>query len=257
MAEVPADPPSRAIGLPQILPAPITKVEDMGDGLEGEILGRLLMMHVNNEPVLRPGARAGWTATTFFTKINSLLANIEAILMQCVGQAITDPEEMCAHCRRRCGPFSFCVRVDGIEECANCHWEKLGHRCSFNASPLSPKTRQNSKLYTQEEIAAFEQEMEELRVAHASFVANARSQHSGLDRAGKHCRTAVRGNPDRVSTPLPPGVMAIRMSEYGRELQGPWLLDMEAQVGDLQTAHAELIDEALEIMKRLNALTKL
>ncbi|KAJ5663649.1 hypothetical protein N7507_004380 [Penicillium longicatenatum] len=214
-------------------------------------------MQANNEPVLWPGARVGWTATTFFTKINALLANIEAIVMQCVGQAITDPEEMCAHSRRHRGPFSFCVMVEGVEECAKCHWEKLGHRCSFNASLLSPKTRRNSKFYTQEEIAAFDQEMEELRVAHESFVANARRQHNGLDRAGKHRRTVVRGNPDRVSPPLSPGVMAIRMSEYDRELRGPWLLDMEAQVGDLQTAHAELIDEALEIMKRLNALTKL
>ncbi|KAJ5655550.1 hypothetical protein N7507_007500 [Penicillium longicatenatum] len=119
-------------------------------------------MEGKNEPDIRPGHRANWNATTFFTKVNSQLFNVEAIVMQCVGAVITDPEDMCNHCRRHNGPFTFCVTVGGIEECENCRWGKNGHRCSFNKNPSTPKSHRSSKLYMQEELTKLKKEAEDL-----------------------------------------------------------------------------------------------
>lgn len=160
---------SRIAGLPQELPAPIMGAEDMeagdwckfilkspfpfsvalsGHALKGKLLGKMLNMPGRNEPVLRPGWRVDWDAMRFFSRINSALANVEAVVMQCVGNVITDPEKMCKTCSTKKGPFAFCVTVVGIEECANCHWDKEEHRCSFNNNPSTPKSRRSSKLYT-------------------------------------------------------------------------------------------------------------
>ncbi|KAJ6109856.1 hypothetical protein N7486_002091 [Penicillium sp. IBT 16267x] len=129
-------------------------------------------MPAQNEPILRPAGHAGWTATTFFTKANAMLANVEAILMQCVGNVIIDPEEMCEHCSKQNGPFSFCVRMDGIDKCANCHWERCGYRCSFNTNPSTLKSRRSSKPYTQEEIQSMEKEAADLQELKADLMKN-------------------------------------------------------------------------------------
>ncbi|KAJ5713162.1 uncharacterized protein N7483_010343 [Penicillium malachiteum] len=77
----------------QTLPAPLCGSEDMkpGDQLKGKLLAKLLTIEAKNEPVIRPGLRHDWDSLKFYTRINSSLANVEAVVMQCVGRVITDP----------------------------------------------------------------------------------------------------------------------------------------------------------------------
>lgn len=186
--------------------------------LKGELLARLLTMPARNEPILRPEGHAKCSASILFTKINSSLANVEAFLMQCVGNVITDPEKMCKTCSTKKGPFAFCVTVVGIEECANCHWDKEEHRCSFNNNPSTPKSRRSSKLYTQEEILEFEKELEDLRTEKAGLNARLIAFRKQLEKVGQRCGTALRSNPERVNPPVPAGEMAAKLDVYRRDL---------------------------------------
>ncbi|KAJ5629781.1 hypothetical protein N7528_003438 [Penicillium herquei] len=206
-------PRSRTIGQTRSLPPPVSGSEAMppgdwcklimnapfqfsvalqGRSLKGNLLGRLLRMQGQNEPVIRPGKRYDWDAMKFFSMINSSLANVEAVVMQCVGRVITDPELQCEHCARGKGPFNFCVVVDGIKECANCHWGKMDLRCSVNTGAPEPEFHLKSKkLYTKEELKALEDEVKELY--------RERSKVRAMN--GKH-RKELRNIADSVSDAL-------------------------------------------------------
>jgi hypothetical protein len=57
--------------------------------------------------------------------------NVEALLVQTVGEEMNDP---CESCQKGQGLFVGCVSpecADIMPQCANCHWGKQGHRCSF------------------------------------------------------------------------------------------------------------------------------
>jgi hypothetical protein len=225
-----------------------------GVNLKGRLLGRLLTMPAKNEPVLRLGARSGWTATTFFTKINSLLANVEGIVMQCVGDIITDPEKMCEHCRKLTGPFAFCVTVDGVEECANCHWEREEHRCSFNTSPSVPKSRRSSKLYTPEEVEAMEKEVADLRVLKAALVEKSIAMRKLIEGASEHCQGAFDSNPEHADNTPVNGESRLAMDNYNQVLRNQWLWKMDRKVRDLQKTFGVLNDEFFDIINRLEEL---
>ncbi|KAJ5792040.1 uncharacterized protein N7503_008018 [Penicillium pulvis] len=274
----PTQPASRVVGLPQHLPAPIMGAEDMAAGdwckfiltspfpfsvalsghkLKGKLLGKMLNMPGKNEPVLRPGWRIDWDATKFFTRINSSLANVEAVVMQCVGNVITDPEKMCETCSTRKGPFAFCVTVGGIEECANCHWDREEHRCSFNTNPSTPKSRRSSKLYTQAEILEFEKEREDLRKEKAGLDAQFIAFRKQLEKVGQGCRTALRSHPERLTPPVPVGEMAAKLDSYRRELEGRWLWDVDSLITTMQTDFGLIGDKTRDIIERQDVLTTL
>jgi hypothetical protein len=152
-----------------------------GHHLKSKLIERLLLMESVREPTLRYGSRNKWSASILFTKISKSLANFEATLMQTVG-TIQSRENECVHCKEEAGLFSNCVKVDGVESCANCHWEKLDLRCSFNSQPSTPKKRRSLQPPTDEEIqkkkdliesvrtnrCLFEKELEAHRLEHRS-----------------------------------------------------------------------------------------
>ncbi|KAJ5946562.1 hypothetical protein N7454_003401 [Penicillium verhagenii] len=272
---VPTDTPSRAIGLPLTVPAAFTGNEDMvagpwakfmteapfqfsvgvnGVNLKGELLGRLLTMPAQNEPILRPEGHAGCSATTLFTKINASLANVEAFLMQCVGTVITDPEKMCEHCRKRNGPFSFCVKVEDIEECANCHWDRCSWRCSFNTNPITPKSRRSSKLYTQEEIQAMEKEAADLREKKADLVNKIIALRKLIEAAEAHRQQAFNDNPEHADDPLAGEELRQARDQYDQNLRNNWLWKMERKLKAVQTNFGTVADETMDLINRLEDL---
>ncbi|KAJ5672031.1 hypothetical protein N7507_001158 [Penicillium longicatenatum] len=261
--------------LPHSAPAPYLGMEDMeagswakfmtetpfqfsvgvnGVNLKGELLGRLLTMPAQNEPILRPEGHAGWTATTICTRINANLANVEATIMQCVGSAITDPEEMCQHCRQYNGLFSFCVKVDGIEECANCHWERCGYRCSFNTSSINPKSRRSSKLYTQEEIQDMEKEAADLRELKADLINKITAVRKLLEGADAHRQKAFDDNPEHADDPMVGEELTQAMNGYNQYLRNNWLWKLERKHKQVQTEFGRLADETMDLVNRLEDL---
>ncbi|KAJ5923396.1 hypothetical protein N7454_008641 [Penicillium verhagenii] len=201
---------SQGIALPEDLPAPGSVVSGdwarfitqtpfqfatgmHGQNLRGQLLERLLKMAPVNEPVIRERYNNFWNVDRFFNRINASLTNVEAAVMQCVGEAITDPDEMCKHCRGSCGPFAFCVRVEGVKHCANCHWERFGHRCSFNTKstkPWTPKPKPllKSKPPVLEAIKDQDKEISDLRTLKAEITRDMRSfQNEFLEGADERC----------------------------------------------------------------------
>ncbi|KAJ5697501.1 hypothetical protein N7488_011185 [Penicillium malachiteum] len=114
-----------------------------GKSFKGNLLGKLLQIQGRNELVIRHGQRNDWDAAKFFSMINSPLANVEAVVMHA---------SIAPSTRAR---SNFYVVVEGIKECANCHWGKMDRRCSFNTGAPEPKFHLKSKkLYTNEELQA-------------------------------------------------------------------------------------------------------
>ncbi|KAJ5825381.1 hypothetical protein N7474_002519 [Penicillium riverlandense] len=195
-------PERQELGVPYIIPVSVTAAADpqvpsawaaliknmpfqmdvKGHHLKSKLIERSLSMESLREPILRYGSRNKWSTSVLFNKISKSLANIEATLMQTVG-TIQSRENECVHCKEEAGPFSNCVKVEGVEFCANCHWEKLDLRCSFNSQSSTPKRRRTLPHPTDEEIQnkkdlidsvrtkryLFEKELEGHRVEHRSL----------------------------------------------------------------------------------------
>ncbi|KAJ5901234.1 hypothetical protein N7504_007227 [Penicillium tannophilum] len=121
-----------------------------------------------HEPTLWHGSQNKWSASILFTKISKSVANIEATLMQTVG-TIRSREDECNHCKEEAGPFSNCVTVEGVEFCANCHWEKLDPRCSLNSQPSTPKKRRSLPPPTDEEVQTKKDMMDHVGAKRALF----------------------------------------------------------------------------------------
>jgi hypothetical protein len=101
----------------------------------------------------------------------------------------------------------------------------------------------------------FKKEAEDLRAEQADLEAQMDAYRELLERAREHCRTALN-KPEFATPPFSTEEMAIRKDEYGRNLRGPWLMEMESRIGEMQEAFGLLIDKAREIMSRWNALIK-
>lgn len=88
-----------------------------GTELKSELLQRLNILPARREPIFR--ASTPNTPLQFYGKMNRMIANVEAALMQVVGTA---PDIECRHCRRTKGIFHQCILVPGVTtHCANCH----------------------------------------------------------------------------------------------------------------------------------------
>lgn len=158
----------------------------------------LLDMTAVNEPTIRKGWRVDYDGKKFFSRINQKIANVEAILMYTVGVAITNKLLQCKHCRQGNGPFEYCVQVPGFKECANCHWDKQGPRCSFNDNPQPPrKSRQNNKLSTQEKFVNLDAKMVAFKAQLAAVLAVVRTRWVGtpifLENQATRSTTSCRG----------------------------------------------------------------
>ncbi|KAJ5768963.1 hypothetical protein N7520_003522 [Penicillium odoratum] len=169
-----------------------------GKSLRGKIIGQLLKMESLREPVIRFGRRKDWDAKTFYTHVNSSLANVEAIIMQIVGKANSDPEAQCSHCRKNTGPFVMCVQVelDGVMECANCHWDKQRDRCSFG-TPSVKKSRRSSKLMIPEKLLAIDNELASILKARQLLNEKMIAFRDQLLASQKLLEDAYDGNPQR------------------------------------------------------------
>lgn len=154
-----------------------------GSNLRGDSIVALLDMAAMNELTIRKGWRVDYDGKKSFSRINQKIANVEATLMYTVGVAITNKLLQCKHCRQKNGPSEYCVQVPGFKECANCHWDKQGPRCSFNDNPQPPrKSRQNNKLSTQEKFVSLDAKMVAFKAQLAAVHAN--------------CQNTLDWNPD-------------------------------------------------------------
>ncbi|KAJ5936112.1 hypothetical protein N7454_005410 [Penicillium verhagenii] len=228
-----------------------------GARLRRNILPRLLAMKCINEPVIRPGQRTIWDAGSFYTRLNTKLANIESAVIQCVGPIIEDPDEMCENCKKRNGPFPFCVRVDGVPNCGNCHWMGQSRRCSFNTGQPcntgqpAPKIRRNGHLITREESEQITGEIAELKVVHREILKQLASHDVALENASDHYREALFVNPMRNDPPLPQA-----LEEYHLWLAHKWMRDgFEASL-ETRSEFRHLADKVTKTMARIIALSE-
>lgn len=183
-----------------------------GHHLKSKLIERLLPMESLREPTLRYGSRNKWNASILFTKISKSLVNIEATLMQTVG-TIQSRENECIHCKEEAGPFSNCVKVEGVEFCANCHWEKLDLRCSFNSQPSTPKKRRSLQPPTDEEIQKKKDLMDSVRTNRCLFERELEAQRLELRSRWEELQGAEDENVDQVT------VSISFMRDFRRKLQ--------------------------------------
>ncbi|KAJ5796226.1 uncharacterized protein N7518_004766 [Penicillium psychrosexuale] len=98
-----------------------------------------LLHTLRTAPLRRePGLRTLKNGEDFYYTVGTKTANIEALLVQSVGERI-DIGEACDFCQRSQGPFTSCVIAADLRHlrptCANCHWGSKGKQCSFIAQP--------------------------------------------------------------------------------------------------------------------------
>ncbi|KAF3019922.1 hypothetical protein E8E15_003952 [Penicillium rubens] len=98
-----------------------------------------LLHTLQTAPLRRePGLRTLKNGEDFYYTIGTKTANIEALLVQSVGERI-DIREACDFCQLSQGPFTSCVIAAGLRHllltCANCHWGSKGKQCSFITQP--------------------------------------------------------------------------------------------------------------------------
>ncbi|CAI7647860.1 unnamed protein product [Penicillium palitans] len=89
-----------------------------------------LLHALQTAPLRRePGLRTLRNGEDFYYTVGTKTANIEALLVQSVGEKI-DIEEACDLCQRFRGPFTSCVIAADLRHllptCANCHWGLKG-----------------------------------------------------------------------------------------------------------------------------------
>ncbi|KAJ6031972.1 hypothetical protein N7540_002704 [Penicillium herquei] len=133
----------------------------------GKLLHELGMLPLVREPGIRTW-KDSLTGDDFFCTVSSRISNITALLAQCVG-VVTEP---CHSCKHNLGMFTSCVVVPGLRHlmpcCANCYFNGLGDRCSFNERGF-PETTQAENQNIQEEasptqnlpVKSIQEEMEE------------------------------------------------------------------------------------------------
>ncbi|KAJ5781311.1 hypothetical protein N7457_006471 [Penicillium paradoxum] len=90
-----------------------------------------------------------WQPRQMNTLLRANVANIEAFLIQTVGDVAEFP---CVQCANQFGPMVLCVSLPDTPSavsCANCHFGGLGSRCSFNPSPSAPSPIKIDEAYGQ------------------------------------------------------------------------------------------------------------
>ncbi|KAJ5713165.1 uncharacterized protein N7483_010346 [Penicillium malachiteum] len=196
-----------------------------GNHLKGKLLPALLAMSPRNEPVLRDGWRNKWDDSAFFSKVNSSLANVEALAMQCVGKIITDPKYQCMSCSEGDGPFDFCARVEGIDDCSNCHWKRNNDRCSFLPNTRQKKLRRAAKLFTEEELTKINPEIDEFDHDSGDILA----KFSDLRRVMQQHHKLVKGIRKKMPslTGLNAAEKVTKMEEYLEYLHETGIPDLE------------------------------
>ncbi|KAJ5713571.1 uncharacterized protein N7483_010752 [Penicillium malachiteum] len=115
---------------------------------KGTLLHSLKHLPVLRAPVLRD--TKDWSLARLHQNIALKKYNVEALYAQLVG-TVKFGEEQCKNCQMGCGPFLFCVLViglDGMPECACCHYGGQKHRCSFRQAYLASHPGQGDNNYT-------------------------------------------------------------------------------------------------------------
>ena len=103
------------------------------------------LLHVLRTAPLRrePGLRTLKNGDEFYYTVGTKTANIEALLVQAVGEKIAI-EEACDFCQQSQGPFTSCIIAADLRHllptCANCHWGLKGKQCSFITQPPAAHT---------------------------------------------------------------------------------------------------------------------
>ncbi|KAJ5792041.1 uncharacterized protein N7503_008019 [Penicillium pulvis] len=111
--------------------------------------GRTLMNSMCHLPLLREPAVVHrtkrwkdhwpWTGKCFSDFISSKMSNYTGLLAQATG-GLLDGDDACHHCQQGMGMFDGCVRVPGLENCANCHIGGKNKRCSLGSGILPHMT---------------------------------------------------------------------------------------------------------------------
>lgn len=103
----------------------------------------------------------------------------------------------------------------------------------------------------------FEKELEDLRTEKAGLNARLIAFRKQLEKVGQRCGTALRSNPERVNPPVPAGEMAAKLDVYRRDLEGPWLWDMDSLITTMRTDFALIDDKTKDITERQDVLNTL
>lgn len=96
-------------------------------------------MEVKREPVLQKRSknlkRSIPNANRWELPIGLDKTNIDALIGQAVGD-LPREDSSCDNCAQLDGGFANCIRVPGIVECADCHWDSQKHGCSERPQAL-------------------------------------------------------------------------------------------------------------------------
>jgi len=128
---------------------------------KSELIHALFAKPSKYEPTLRPETGRQWTPNRFWRITDDSRANLEAVLIQVVGEEATTE---CKHCQQENGPFHYCMKVDETSACGNCRFRGQQRRCTFyresSGSPLRRSPRR--VLLSNEEQAQKEEELSKL-----------------------------------------------------------------------------------------------
>ncbi|KAJ5947150.1 hypothetical protein N7466_000165 [Penicillium verhagenii] len=214
-------PNSATHGMPETIPAPKSGTAILPPGPWAEImkktlfpkawLGEQLKTHLievlremppRQELTLRT-KKLSWGARALWTKVGFDSTNIEAALIQVVGEVKTG-KDRCEHCERGSGPFALCVTVgvEGYPECGNCYWSKQRSRCSFGPRSKGTKVLTRKARVMKESLEKLDAQVTEL-----TGILN--SQRESI-------HAAMEKNPDSLTATEP--ATADRCAEYYRRV---------------------------------------
>ncbi|KAJ5699695.1 hypothetical protein N7536_002708 [Penicillium majusculum] len=146
------------------------------------------LLHALQTAPLRhePGLRTLRNGEDFYYTVGTKTANIEALLVQSVGEKI-DIEEACDFCQQFQGPFTSCVISADLRHllptCANCHWGLKGKQCSFIIQPPAPHTaiQQTEKPGTSMTLQELDETLAKEILARDSVMAVLRSHNRRIE----------------------------------------------------------------------------
>lgn len=125
--------------------------------MRASVLHQLCSMELKREPVLQKRSKnlkkSVPNANRWDMQIGLQKANIEALIGQAVGDLLHE-NAACDNCNQLDGKFANCIRVPGLVECANCHWDSPMHRCSFlraqktSEAPMAATLRPENNVQT-------------------------------------------------------------------------------------------------------------
>ncbi|KAJ5936105.1 hypothetical protein N7454_005403 [Penicillium verhagenii] len=263
-------------GLPQKIPVAVDGAEHMAPGewckfalqrpcnfpvscnghrFRGYLLLNLTCLPGVREPLIRPDTIwAKWSALEFYSKVNNQRYNVEALAMQCVGRRITKIEDSCFCCQKGNGPFQSCVTVDGVAECANCHWSGRWKRCSFtfNRPTMNRRRtliqRRTDEPYTEDEIKQEEKELDNSRKLLDTQMDQLREIIQSVKRQTE-VALCCYGPEYSESMPLE-GCLPLTEAAFSRWLAGPWLQTIDRDLQEAVEKFESLAEKSKEIFER-------